>query len=267
MQIIENKERNAILTTLDPIAVQKLRTLPGLFPGKDGNLKLSNYYCFASGNAMKGFGRRLMYHHAYEDVLEIDFNELLVDFPGKVRRDVDGFCETGNSYTERGRLMKGVSEHTYDKIRQDIPMLDLLGGRYINSYLNGSASFGAPIICTQETWDIYAKDLNFHDDAEHLPYLEELQEQEKRSNYLRPHTAFYWNSRLIRTKSEGTALAFDAFISLIARRGEMSRRRFDVQFEDLNPKAAIKEFEQFLRDNKEKVVEGIFLLAEEFQYE
>lgn len=317
------KTQKGIVTALSPIShgriraeketdennennVLRFRTIPFLYKDENDNIVEKNLFC-VSGNGMRGIGRRLMFHHAFQDVLDINFDELLSDFSPLERRYVVNLFENGGSSPKGSKATGGVPAATYDEVLRDLPMLDLLGGVYITHHFNGAAIIGNLILRTKETQQLLAKDhAVFSDDATDLPSIDTIKVDTERHTKTQNNrdaslfqdatasdedkanlknasiygvevlpigTTFYWDCALRHTPHEGTLLAFDAFLSLIAQHGfigGMNSKGYGyvkIQLKDLDTKTAIQKFDQWLLEHKDDVRKGIRLIAEEFKYE
>lgn len=317
------KNQTAIVTALAPIShgyiramnekdkegeenILRFRQLPFLIKEGENRLTEKDLYC-VSGNGMRGLGRRLMFHHCFQDVLDIHFDELLKEHTPLHRRYVVNLFENGGSTPKGSKAAGGVPASTYDEVLKDLPMLDLLGGVYITHHFNGAAIIGNLILRTKETQDFFTKQHPlFADDATDLPlasvidvkierhtksqsnrdaslYQDSMSSDENAKNNLKSAaiygaevlpvgTSFYWESALRYTPNEGTALAFDAFLALIARHGfigGMNSKGYgyvNIDFDGLDTKDAVEKFDQYLLDHKDDVIKGIHLIADEFKY-
>ena len=321
MEIYTNNT-TAIITALSPLShgripglkernstgennILHFRTMPFLYKevGSDSNYLEKDIYC-VSGNAMRGLGRRLLFHHTFEDVLDLNFDAILKDSSVVQRRYVINLFENGGSTPKDSKSSGNVPAATYDKVLQDIPFLDLLGGVYITHHFDGSAVIGNLILRTKETHELLKK-LFTDDDADQLPALEDIkidtvrhtkrqsprdasafssaEDAETKANLksasiygidvLPAGSTFYWMCGLKNTRNKGTALAYKAMLALIARHGLIGgmtakgygMARFDF-LDDLDIEKSIDEYDQYLRDNRDAVIEGIKLLAEDFKY-
>lgn len=75
------KKQYATITAQTPIACQHLLTTPFFTNDEDGTKKILGIYFCTTGDDMERIGRDLMYHHAIDDVLHIDLDEVLSDVP------------------------------------------------------------------------------------------------------------------------------------------------------------------------------------------
>lgn len=267
------KTQNAIVQALTPINHFKLYFLPFLLR-VDGKCTAVDVPCVL-GSALRGLGRRLMHRHVnrvLSQALGANFDEALSDVPALQRSCLSAMFENGGSKMDLGAMTLDLWDSSYQKILDDLPMLDLLGGNYMNYCFPGMASIGILILRTQETQEFYENKLQlFEHSAEALPHLLDVTSGIERTGAL-SNGSFYWRNSLDTTFHEGTALAFDAFLALIARHqwiGKLNGKRYwraGFQFDGMDPDVAIKKFDEFLSDNKENVIDGLHLLVESFDY-
>ena len=265
-----NKEVTAIVTALSQIShglippkdkkdekgennVLRFRKMPMLLKDSNGALTPTDVYTI-SGNAMRGLGRRLMFHHTFEDVLEFDFDKILEGYNDIQKRYVVNLFENGGSTPKDSSAAGGVPANVYLEVLAKNPFLDLFGGVYITHHFNSSMNVGGLVLRTKETQRFYVEECQmFHDDAKDLPSIttvkvmteryakhrsnmdasaypedktaskEDQENLKSRSIYgaevLPVGTSFYWKSTLHNTTNEGTLLAFEAFLALISRHG------------------------------------------------
>lgn len=319
----QTKEYTALVTALSPITHNEILAKDAK-PGTDKKGKAKDYpefrqfpfvvrengkytvkdiYC-VSGNSLRGIGRQQLFRHTIEDVLDIDFDELLEGVLDKTRRrlllatlECGGVSPKGSS--AKGSLASGV----YDKVLSQLPFLDLLGAVYVSHHFDGSCSIGNLVLRTKETEaffcehnfipgtltsitpllsvnDIVTSECRFtktqnNKDASENPTSGDVEAEKIKMIYgttvLPAGTQFFWNSYCT-SKNEGTLLAFDAMLALIAKRGGiggMSNKGFGrASFNILNLDiyAAIKKYDDYILTHKDDIIEGIKLLAEEFNY-
>ena len=319
MQIF-TKENKAIVTALSPIShgrirvkdekdangednVLRFRTMPFLYKDDSGNVNETDLYC-VSGNAMRGLGRRLMFHHTI-DLLDLDLEKILPNFSAIERRYVANLFENGGSTPKGSHATVGVPAKTYDEILAKLPMLDLLGGVYITHHFNSSCAIGNLILRTKETQALLTKH-NVFEDTDSVPSLLDVHTDTVRHTKMRSArdaseypdnmadeatkknlksaaifgadvlpagTTFYWQTSLKSTPNEGTLIAYDAFLALIAKFGSiggMSAKGYGMvnyAFGDaFDVKAAIKKYDEYTLAHKDDIIEGLQLLANDFKY-
>ena len=267
---IYTRNQNAIVTAVTPIPRTKLCSVPFLLP-VDGKLTTTDVYSIP-GNALRGLGRRLLFRHVFTELLGADFDKTLAELPALHRDGIASLFENGGSKKELGTMTLDEWSSTYREILKDLPMLDLLGGVFMSQVFRGKANIGSPVLRTQETQKFFEAHRVFEHSSEPLPHLAELKAEVERTGHL-VHESFFWTSSLMETPFEGTVLAFDAFLSLIARHKWIGRLTVngalwhaDIQFNGMDPMKAIQLFDEFLLDNKQNVLDGIRLLAESFHY-
>ena len=257
-----------------------------------------------SGNAMRGLGRRLMFHHSFEDVLGINFDEVLSSYTEKERRYIVNLFENGGSNPKGAHPSGSVRGEVYDEVLADIPMLDLLGGSYVAHHFDGAAIIGHLIPRTKETQELLGSDAVVTDDPlisvtdlhvkvfrhtkmrsnrdSSMYTLDSVETQEEKAEiknsaiygaeFLPYGTKFFWRCALCDTPNKGTLLAFNAFVALIVKHGHVGGMmkkeygRVEYDLEDFNADASIAEFDDYLRKHRDDVIRGIKLLADNFKY-
>lgn len=318
-----NKKVTAIVTALSQIShgvippkdkkdekgennVLRFRKMPMLLKNANGNLVPTDVYT-VSGNAMRGLGRRHMFHHTFEDVLNLDFDKILDGYDAFSKRYVVNLFENGGSTPKDSKAAGGVPAETYLDILAKNPFLDLLGGVYITHHFNSCMSVGNLVLRTKETQRFYVEDSKlFHDEATGLPSIGEIEAKTERYTKTRSNidasaypedksaskaeqdnlksraiygaevlpvgTSFYWEATLRNTTNEGTALAFDAFLALIARYGfigGMSGKGYghvSIQFDGLDVDDAIQKYDDYLIAHKDDITKSIRMIADDFKY-
>lgn len=314
------EDTKAIVTALSPIThgrirakdekdangednVLRFRTMPFLYEDETGSMNEANLYC-VSGNAMRGLGRRLMFHHTL-DLLELNFEEILPQYSDIERRYIVNLFENGGSTPKGSHATVGIPAKVYDEILERLPMLDLLGGVYITHHFNSSCSVGNLILRTKETQKLFTEHKMF-EDTETVPslldvhvdtvrhtkmrsvqdasaYPDKLADETTKKNLksaaifgmdvLPAGATFYWRTALKGTPNEGTLIAYHAFLALIARYGSigsMAAKGYGMvnyTFTDsFDVKDAIKEYDAYNLAHKDDIIEGIQTLAKDFKY-
>lgn len=257
-----------------------------------------------SGNAMRGLGRRLLFHHSFEDVLGINFDEILSGYTEKERRYVVNLFENGGSNPKGSHPSGSVRGGVYDEVLADIPMLDLLGGSYVAHHFDGAAIIGHLIPRTKETQELLGSDAIVTDEPlmsvkdlhvevnrntkmrsnrDYSMYtLDSVETEEEKAEiknsaiygaeFLPAGTKFFWRCALCDTPNKGTLLAFNAIIALIVKHGHVGgmmkkeHGRVEYSLEDFDADASIAEFDDYLRKHRDDVIRGIKLLAGNFKY-
>ena len=252
------KKQHAIITTQAPIHYEVLAPTGFLLMGFD----------------MEDVGRSLMYHHAIEDVLDIDLDEI---FSGVSTMDsvyVESLLEHGTwDFLECLGRGKRIPAAALETLRKDFPTFDLLP----SDLFHGTADIGDVAFCTQESAPFYGKNATGHPSApsqnmtECLPHFEDMVFEAKRTGFYPVGTSLYWNGALSETPFEGTALAFDAFFALIARYAEwgtfdQNEYHIAIHLDDLDTEKAIQKYDQYLLDNKQNIIDGMHLVIELVTY-
>lgn len=318
-----SKKTNAIVTAISPIShgmiraqnetddkgennIIRFRKLPMLLP--DGEDLTPREVFYVSGNAMRGLGRRHMFYHTFQDVLELEFDtDILKDFDPLHRKFVVNLFENGGSMPKDSSAAGGVTAETYLDVLAKNPFLDLLGGVYVTHHFNGSIRVGGLILRTAETQQFFADKWKLFKDAEvGLPKMQEVQpvtlrftkyhsnldasmfpkdaaeskedKANRKSNaiygteVLPVGSTFYWQCALVGSHNEGTALAYDAFLALLAQKGYIGGMSgkgcgfIRIQFDDINVEEAIQKYDDFLLQHKDNVIQSIRSIAEDFKY-
>lgn len=312
----ENYEVKGIVTALSPITHSTIppygselkkgrqwtdfRTMPFVLKNNEGDDVQTSVYT-VSGNSIRGIMRSLLYRHTFQDVLDIDFDEILGKgtelnmTPIKLRYLVSTLSSGG--VTPKGaKLEAAAPAGEYERILRDIPMLDLFGGVYLTHHFDGCASIGNMTMRCKETQqlmgnvfnddkeglpsvhDVEAKDIRFtrtqsNKDASENPDTDEKEENLKAkaiygTNVLPAGTTFYWRNYCT-TTNEGTKLAFFAAVALLqkyASVGGMSGKGLGRMEYELEPDLtdAVKNYDKYVLEHKEDCIEAIKSMAKYF---
>ena len=316
MSNFENYEIKGIVTAVSPISHSTIppygselkkgrqwtdfRTMPFVLQGEDGQEVQGAVYT-VSGNSIRGIMRTLLYRHTFQDVLDIDFDELLgenseLKMSSAKRRFFVSTLATGGVTPKGTKLEAAAPAGEYDRILADIPMLDLFGGVYLSHHFDGCASIGNMTMRCQETQklmgdifddkaeglpalkDVSARDIRFtrtqtNKDASENPDLDDSEENNKAkaiygTNALPAGTTFYWRN-FCNTSNDGTKLAFYAAAALLqkyAALGGMSGKGFGRVEYDLEPDLtdAIKDYDEYILAHKDECIEALKSMAKHF---
>lgn len=165
------------------------RTLPFMAENADGKFDFKPMYAI-SGNSIRGIGRRLMYHHTFEDLFDMDldtfFAENVVNEEGKPlsnkdKRNLMSIFMVGGVSPEGARKSGSVPAGIYDEVINDIPMLGLLGAVYMSYHFDSSCSIGHAMLRCNETAKAY-QDI-FHDDPKEFTTLDEFKKNTQIVNH------------------------------------------------------------------------------------
>ena len=320
---MKNIEIKGIVTALSPISHKEIegqekekenkavkpqfgdfRCMPFILKGEGGNYKQRDVYT-VSGNAMRGIGRGLLFTHTFEDVLDIDFEELLPNMSQTALRYLVSTLQVGGVTPKESRSGGAVPLGVYDKVLKGIPMLDLLGGVYIAHHFNGAASIGNLVVRAKETQELFS---DIFEDDEDLISIDDIETKDSRYSHVQPAkdasenmvageevgnesekknrakiqmlygtrvlpagTQFYWRN-LCNTDNEGTELAFKAMIALTIRYGRIGGMggkglgRVAYDVAGIDPDHDIQAYDEYILEHKDECIEAIKLLAEEFKY-
>lgn len=312
----ENFEVKGIVTTLSPISHSTIppygselkkgrqwtnfRSMPFVLQNEEGKEAPASVYT-VSGNSIRGIMRTLLYRHTFQDVLDIDFDELLgadseLKMSTQKRRFLVATLASGGVTPKGTKLEAAAPAGEYERILRDIPMLDLFGGVYLAHHFDGCASIGNMTLRCKETKTLFGD--MFHDDNENLPDISSISTTDIRftrtqsnqdasenpdmddseennkakaifgTNVLPAGTTFYWRN-YCNTANEGTKLAFYAAIALLqkyASVGGMSGKGLGRVSYDLEPdlKDAIKDYDEYILEHKDECIEAIKSMAKHF---
>lgn len=311
-----NYEVKGIVTALSPISHSTIppygselkkgrqwtnfRTMPFVLENEAGEENQMHVYT-VSGNSVRGIMRALLYRHTFQDVLDIDFDELMgEDSEFKMtqakRRFFVSTLATGGVTPKGSKLEAAAPAGEYDKILRGIPLLDLFGGVYLVHHFDGCASIGNMTMRCKETQklmgevfkdkannlpalnDVATNDIRFtrtqsNKDASENPDLDDSDENNKSkaiygTNVLPAGTTFYWRN-YCNTANEGTKLAFYAAIALLqkyASVGGMSGKGLGRVEYNLEPDLtdAIKNYDEYILAHKEDCIEALKSMAKHF---
>ena len=310
---IFNERIDGIMTALQPISHNRwgveqstdesgFRTIKMAMPVADGDsdkeVKYETKDVFTiSGNAARGLGRTLFFEHNFQQVLNVDWNEIFSEIcdevkrPEKIRFFHLLFAKGG--INPASLKAKPARAGAYNDAITALPMLDLLGGTYGAHFVESSLKMGFLIPVTKETQRLMRKDGFDAMPEEDLISLEELKKSESKEHYLvkmpaddqaengstdqhvfwvyslPAGTRFYFSAQCISPRKP-TILAFRAFVALLANygyMGGMSRMgygRVIYDIPNLDRNAAIQEWDNYLIENREAIIEAMKALAADF---
>lgn len=313
---MENFEVKGIVTTLSPISHSTIppygsemkkgrqwtnfRTMPFVLQNEKGEEVQTSVYT-VSGNSIRGIMRTLLYRHTFQDILDIDFDELLgenseLKMSAQKRRFLTSTLASGGVTPKGTKLEAAAPAGEYERILRDIPMLDLFGGVYLAHHFDGCASIGNMTLRCKETQnlmgemfddgvvglpalnEVNAYDIRFtrtqsNQDASENPDMDDSEENNKAkaifgTNVLPAGTTFYWRN-YCNTANEGTKLAFYAAVALLqkyASVGGMSGKGLGRVSYDLEPDLtnAVKGYDKYILAHKDECIEAIKSMAKHF---
>lgn len=279
-------------------AVNPFRKMPFVVQNPESASYYATSIPVVSGNGIRGLGRSLLVDYSLDDVLHINFSKLY-DRPETARRVSYMFMKGG--LTPKGAKIVASQVGAYEKIKDALPWLGLLGGVYICHHFEGDGKIGILVPVTQETATLYEKDFPMTpEEKEKLIPLASLKREEVRytrraiaknqsefpnqekkgtedkeaaiygKETLAAGTEFFSVNNCI-SDNEGVQLAFRAMFALLSQYGYiggMSGRghgQVIFTYEGLDPKTALKEYTDYLLTHKEDIITALKALPELLQ--
>lgn len=217
--------------------VSQFRRLPCIVKTPDGGFERVLVPCY-SGNAVRGYGRRKLFHVMLEGLGLDGFEDFKKLFEGRVSagsvnstaRDVWYFLKVGG-LTDSGAKKKMIDEATYLDIKNSIPTLALFGGVMNAQHFEGAVRVGFIYPLVRELAEMFAPEkpaLTLADvKTAFVGYTRRSEDDSRKNEGLSSEKMIFgcevlpagtelWHSMTLPNPSEGTEKAFKALAYLLS---------------------------------------------------